>query len=301
MLNEYNKYKKQLTTYATNIYSINSKVMSINNGQTIDIGNAKNKLPNIINSLISINKNLESYTPNSKYKSTFDSLKLGLDNNILMYKQLYSILNNLESNDINTSMTNVINYKNACNKYYGAIKSSHKNFSLPEASITFINNSSSYVSNFIKIKNNRDIINTQNMEFENSINDIIRKFDLTKTDLSYYSESARKNSISYDNAIIKVQNNKDNFNNIFQQFSQINVPQNQIELYKSVNQVLSDYNSYVDSFLSSLKKEKASSLPKISSDDIDDIYKDSNDKYITMNNDFNKLKNTLKNTFNTDY
>lgn len=293
-LSKYNKSKNQLNTYIKNINIVNSQTTSINEGQTIDIEKAKDKLPSIINSLIKINKDLENYDADSKYKSTFSSLESGLDNNILMYKQLLSIFNNLESNDINDSIQNFINYKNNCTKYYGYIKSNHKFFSLPKDSTMFINNSYSYILNFMRVKNDKDILNTQNMEFQNNINDILTKFNSTKINLYYYAESARKNSISYDNALIKVQNNKDNFNNVLEQFSQINVPQNQIEVYRSLNKVLNDYNSYVNSFSSALKKERTLSKAKNSSLDISDLYKDSNIKYDIMNKDFDTLKINYK-------
>lgn len=296
-LSKYNKSKYQLNTYIKNINIINSQTGSINEGQTIDIEKAKDKLPSVINSLIKINKNLENYDADSRYKYTFDSLKSGLDNNILMYKQLLSIFNNLESNDINNSIQNFINYKNNCIKYYGYIKSNHKFFSLSKDSTVFINNSYNYILNFTRIKNDKDILNTQNMEFENNINDILAKFNSVRVNLYYYAESARKNSISYDNAIVKVQNNKDKFNNILEQFSQINVPQNQIEVYRNFNKVLNDYNTYINSFSSALKKEKYISESKNSSLDISDLYKDSDTKYNIMNKNFNNLKNNFKDVF----
>ncbi|AGK99164.1 hypothetical protein [Clostridium pasteurianum] len=299
-LNEYNKYRKQLGTYIQNISTINSNVSPISNGQTIDIEQAKDKLPFVINSLIKVNKNLESYNSDSRYKAAFDSLKSGLDNNILMYKQLLSIVNNLESTDIGSSMQNVIKYKNNCDKYYASIKSSNKVFSLPKDSTTLINNASSYVGNFIKIKKDRDILNTQNMEFENNLNGILTKFNSIKVNLSYYAESARKNSISYDSALAKVQNNEDNFNEILQEFSQINVPQNQIKLYSSFNSLFNDYNAYVNSFSSALKKEKASSKSQDNSLNLSDLYKDSNNKYDTMNKDYSTLKNDFQNFVNNN-
>ena len=288
-LNEYNKSKKQLGTYISNIYKINTNVASINTGQTIDIEKAKDKLPFVINSLIKVNKELENYKGDSRYQVTFNSLKSGLDNNILMYKQLLSIANNPESTDINSSIKNVVKYKDICNNYYSAIKSGDRYFGLPKASTILIDNSCNYVSNSIKMKKDNDILNTQNMEFQNNLNDILEKFNSVKTDLSYYANSARKNTISYDSAIAKVQNNKDSFNAVMQQFSQINVPADQIKLYISFKNVLDDYNAYIDSFSSALTKEKAS--PK--SQDFSSLYKDANNKYTIMNKDLNTLKNDL--------
>lgn len=297
-LNEYNKYKKQLGTYISNIYKINADVASINAGQTIDVEKAKDKLPFVINSLIKINKELENYNGDSRYKITFNSLKSGLDNNILMYKQLLSIVNNPESTDISSSMKNVVIYKNNCDNYYSSIKSSDRFFYLPKDSTILINNASIYVSNFIRLKKDRDILNTQNIEFQNNLTDILTKFNSVKVDLSYYAKSARENAISYDSAIAKVENNKNNFNNIMQQFSQINVPENQIKIYVSFKNVFDDYNSYVDSFSSALKKEKASSKSQDNSSDFSSLYKDANNNYTIMNKDLDTLKNDFKNFVN---
>ncbi|MDF2503462.1 hypothetical protein [Clostridium sp.] len=299
-LNQYNKYKKQLVTYIGTIYKINSNVSIINNGQTIDIEKAKDKLPYVINSLIKVNLELENYNSDPRYKSSFSSLKLGLDNNILMYKQLFSIVNNPEAMDINTSMKNVINYKNNCENYYSSIGSNDKSFGLPKDSTILISNTSSYVSDLIKVKKDRDISNTQNMEFQNNLTDILTKFNSIKADLSYYSDSARKNTISYDNAIAKVQDNKYRFSSVTQQFSQINVPSNQIKIYTSFKNVFDDYNSYVDSFCSALKNEKVAANSKDSLLDASLLYKDANNKYTIMSKDFNALKDNFKNFINNN-
>lgn len=293
-LNEYYKSRKQLSTYISTIYKINTNVAVINNGQTIDIQKAKDKLPSVINSLISVNKELENYNGDFRYKVTFNSLKSGLDNNILMYKQLLAIVNNLESTNINSSMKNVIIYKNNCDKYYSSIRSSNRSFGLPKDSTILTTNASAYISNFIMLKKDTDILNTQNMEFVNNLNNILNKFNSVKVDLSYYAKSARENAISYDSAVAKVQINKDNFNNLLQQFSQINVPVDQIKLYISFKTVFDDYNSYVNSFSSALNTEKASYKSQNDSSDFSSLYKDANNNYTIMNKDFESLKNDFK-------
>lgn len=293
-LNEYYSSRKQLSTYISTIYKINTNVAAINNGQTIDIEKAKDTLPSVINSLINVNKELENYNGNFRYKVTFNSLKSGLDNNILMYKQLLTILNNLESTDINSSMKNVIMYKNNCDKYYSSIRSSNRSFGLPKDSTILTTNASAYVSNFITLKKDTDISNTQNMEFVNNLNNILKNFNSIKVDLSYYAKSARENAISYDSAVAKVQINKDNFNNLMQQFSQINVPVSQIKIYINFKNVFDDYNSYLDSFSSALNKENESSKSQDNSSDFSSLYKDANNKYTIMNKDFNSLKNDFK-------
>lgn len=293
VLYDYNKYGNALRTYISEINEINHGAAKIINNQSIDTKSSKIVLPKAITSLSKMNSDIEKYNVNDKYKSTFNYLNKGLNFNILMYKQLLAIINNPDSPDITTSINNVKIYKNSCNNFYRNIKSKDYTFGLPKESTTLVNNSLTMVSSILRIKRDNTILNTANLEFENSSEDIISKFSRIKCNLYYYAECARKNTMSYDIALGKVTGNQDAFNDLKEQFSGITIPENKVSTYRNLKKVLDDYDSYLNSFITAIKKEKKAASD-YSSNDFADLYKDANSKLSLMNRDFTLLKNQQK-------
>ena len=291
ILSNYNKCKNTIRTYITQINEINTATATatITNGQTIDTKSGKIVLPKTITSLSKLNDEIKNYSAKDKYESTFNYLNEGLNFNVLMYKQLLAIINNPDSPDISTSINNVRKYKNSCNSYYNNIKSKDSAFSLPKCNDTLVNNASNMVSSFIKTKKENTILNTENLEFDNNLQDIISKFKTIKCNFYYYAECARKNTMSYNDVINKITKNQDNFNDLKEQLSGITIPENKVSVYSSLKKVLDDYNSYINSFLTAINKEKKQSSDNISKD-FSTLYKNANSKLNIMNHDFTSLK-----------
>lgn len=289
VLNKYSKSRNTVSTYVKQILNINSATATIIKGQIIDTKAAKLALPKTITSLTKLNSEIKSYSAEDKYKSTFNYLNEGLNYNILMYKQLLAIINNPNSPDISTSVNNIVKYKNSSNIYYNNIKSKDSIFSLPNATNTLVDNASNMVASFLMAKKETTILNTENLEFDNNLQDIISKFSKIKCYFYYYVECARKNTMSYDAAIGKVTKNQDDFNDLKEELSGITIPENKISEYSSLKKVLDDYNFYINSFLTAINKEKKETSDN-SSKDFSNLYKDANSKLNLMNRDFTSLK-----------
>jgi hypothetical protein len=299
VLSKYYKYKSQIITYVQNINKINDIADSIVNGQTINVISAKKLLPEAINSLTNLNTNIKNYPVENKYKNIFLNLSNGVNYNILMYKQLLAIVNNPDATDINSSLNNITAYKNSCNTYYTNIKSTTNSFSLPKQNDILVTNTSTFVSALINAKKNQAIINTQNLEFENNLQDIFSKFTTIKCNLYYYVECARKNQMSYSDVIGKALKNENNFNDLTEQFSEVNVPENNVSIYTSFKKVLDDYNAYLKSFISAVKQEQSEVSNSDDQTDFSNLYKVSNSKLVLMNKDFSLLKDNF-NKFTND-
>lgn len=289
VLSKYNRCRNEISTYIKDISKINITASAITDGQTVNTKSAKLILPQTITSLSKLNATIKNHDDYDNYKSTFDCLNEGLNFNILMYKQLLSIINNPDSPDISTSVNNITKYKNSCNKYYLNIKSKDSAFSLPASINTLVNNTSNMVSSFIRTKKENEIIDNENSEFDNNLQNVLTKFSSIKCNLYYYAECARKSSISYDSAIAKVTKNQNDFNDLSEHLSEIIVPENRVSIYGALKKVFDDYDLYLKSFINAINKEKKGTTV-YSSKDLSNLYKDSNSKLDLMNSDFTLLK-----------
>lgn len=298
-LSTFNKYKNKLNNCITNIEKANNKVLIIKNGTSIDTNSIKSSVTESIAALSTQENSINTLKIDDRYKPEFDNLKLGVNNNIFMYKHLLSVINNLNSADINNSMKMVIKYKDLCNNYYSSIKSKDKSFSLSKQCVNNIDNISTYIGTIERQKKDNTILNTQRLEFQNSINDVLDKFNLIKVNLLYYAENARKKNITYDTAIAKVKVEESNFNDILMLFSEINVPEDYLPVYTSFKNVLSDYNSYLDSFYNALTKEKTAASLSDESSNFSSFYDDANKKFDAMNKSYNSLTTQLNSLNNS--
>lgn len=289
VLSKYNRCSNEISTYIKDISKINITASAITDGQTVNTKSGKLILPQTITSLSKLDATINNHDDYDNYKSTFDCLNEGLNFNILMYKQLLSIINNPDSPDISTSVNNVTKYKNSCNKYYLNIKSKDSAFSLPASINTLVNNTSNMVSSFIRTKKENEIIDNENSEFDNNLQNVLTKFSSIKCNLYYYAECARKNNISYDSAIAKVTKNQNDFNDLSEHLSEIIVPENRVSIYSALKKVFDDYDLYLKSFINAINKEKKCTTV-YSSKDLSNLYKDANSKLDLMNSDLTLLK-----------
>ena len=96
----YDSYETTLVTNINGINEVNKNIAQFNSNETIDVEYAKKQLPNIINDLSKLRDNLANSEPTSKYKKDHENLKLGLDNNLLIYRQALAILNDPSGPDV---------------------------------------------------------------------------------------------------------------------------------------------------------------------------------------------------------
>lgn len=297
-LSVFNRYRNKLNNCILNIEKANNKILIVKNDTSIDTDSIKSSVTESINTLSMQESSINTLKIDDRYKADFDNLKLGVNNNIFMYKQLLAVINNLNSSDINNSIETVIKYRNLCNHYYMKIKTKDKSFSLPMQCINNIDNVSTYIKLHERLKKDNTILNTQKLQFQNDINDILEKFNSVKINLMYYAENARKKNITYDTAIAKIKQHQSNFNDILILFSEINVPEDYLSTYTSFQSVLSDYNSYLNSFASALEKEKASVSVSTDSSNFSYFYADASKKFEAVNKAYNLLTAQINNINN---
>ena len=295
----YDSYETTLVTSINSINETNKNVAQFNKSQTIDVDYAKKHLPYIIKDLSTLRDDLVMSQPSSKYKKDYESLKSGLDKNLLIYRQILAILNNPSGSDVEVSMENLKTYRNDCMNFYSLIDTHNVKISLPDTSLTFIDNVLNYSYSALRIKKETDIKSQQNIEFINRIDSLCSNFIDTKTNFYSYVINIRKKDMSYEDLLPLVNDNFTKLIKIQTDFKSLSIPPSAIPTYEGFKTLLDVYERYLRDFRLALTSEKVQSLSAVvDSTTLDALYTSSNVKFgevQTCYNNFIKAYVELKN------
>lgn len=288
-LNKYNADEKTIVGITSEITKTNEKLESLNS-KDFSSKQTGNDIKKISDSLTKEAAKLARLNVHDKYKTLVINLKNGIKNNILLYKQLEACTNNPDAPDIETSMTSLNTYRDLSAKYYSKVTIKSQKFSLPAATLKFVDNFQTYFS--IRKRNNFDKnfqLSISN-DFDNTIDNICTQFNLIRTDFSDYAVKARKKLITYDYAFDKINKNDAEFVNLKNNFQSISVPSNRIDIYKNFCLTLNDYNSYINYFISALNYEENLKNNNLSSSEINNLYKQSKDAFKKTSKDYKNFQ-----------
>jgi hypothetical protein len=295
----YDSYETILVTNINDINEINKNIGQFNSNQTIDVDYAKEQLPNIIKDLSNLRDAFINSKPSAKYKKDYENLKSGLDKNLLIYRQTLAILNNPSGADVETSMENLKTYRNDCMNFYSLIDTHNIKISLPETSLTFIDNVLNYSYSALRIRKETDIKAQQNLEFIDKIDSLSGDFIDAKTNFYSYVIKVRKKEMSYDDLLPLLNDNFTKLNKVQTNFKDLSIPPSAIPTYEAFKALLDVYESYLRDFKLALTSEKVQSLSAVVDlTTLDALYSSSNAKFGEVEsfyNDFIKTYMELKN------
>lgn len=288
-LNKYNSDEKAILMITSEITKTNKKSGSLNS-KALDSKQTGNDLKKISASLTKDAEKLSKLNLHDKYKTLIMNLKNGMKNNILLYKQLEACANNPDATDIENSMTALNTYRDLSNKYYSKITIKNEKFSLPDTTLKFVDTFQTYFSTRRRNKLDKNFQLSISNDFDNTMDNICTQFNLIRTDFSDYAAKTRKKLITYDYAFDKINKNDAEFVNLKNNFQNISVPSNRIDIYKSFYSVLNDYNSYINYFISALNYEGNLKNNDLSASDINDLYKQSKEAFKKTSKDYNSFE-----------
>lgn len=294
-------YENSIIRYINDINSTNSSVILLIKGQTIDLAAAKKLLPDKIDHLSRDKDALKQLQPIESYKIIHQDLISGLENNINMYKQINAILISPKSPDLETSATNIATYKNDCMNFYSLTVFKSTKILLSEKSLTFINNSISYVNELVRLKKTTEIKASQNSDFNQNVDNILNKFQPLMIDFNVYAVKARNGIGTLDEVITKVDDTKNSFNGVTDDFSKLTVPPEAISLYNALNSTFTVFDLYLNDFRDALinekrkaysvalDKESVDSLYSLPLNNFKDLYTDY-DRFVKLYDNFKSSK-----------
>jgi hypothetical protein len=294
-------YEKEMDLAIKQITEENKKVGAYNKNLTIDPEKAKENLEGNISKLKSIKDLINTEVPTEKYRLSHRYLIDGLNNNISLYRQILVMLQNPGSKDIERSLTSLAKFEEDCEKNYSLFSVKSLKIALPNEAKNFIKNTNEYLTEVVRINKDLEIQNSQNVEFTESMDKVIEDFEEIKTDFSSLLERARDGRDTFENVISTMDSYKDKYLALKEDFSTIAVPQNARKTQNYFNSVLDDYSLFLQEikFAVSSEKDKTSDKP-LQGATLKVIYAASNERYLTMDNNFNnflKIYNDFKENF----
>ncbi len=284
----YDSYETTLVNNINSINDINKNIAQFNSNQTIDVDYAKEQLPIVIKDLSSIRDALVSSQPSTKYKKEHENLKSGLDKNLLIYRQTLAILNNPSGKDVEISMDNLKTYRNDCMNFYSLINIHNIKISLPETSLTFVDNVLNYSYSALRIRKETDIKSQQNLEFINNIDGLSSEFLNAKTNFYSYIIKVRKKEMSYDDLLLEVNDNFTKLNEVQTKFRGLSIPPSAIPTYETFKALLEMHEDYLRDFKLALTSEKMQSLSAVVAPaTLDALYDSSNARFREVETSYN--------------
>lgn len=286
--NSSSSYEKNIKNNIKELNIINDEMGKYNLGQALNakkLENLRESMPQYVEKLNNIKNNFDKMVPEEKYKSDHTNLMNGLEKNILIFRQAEAILKDPEGKDVNVAADNLKKYRDDCLNYYSKINSKKMKVSLSSNCINFINNTLNYANTMARITKDKEISLNQNIEFINNMDLIISKFSSIKIDFSPQLLDENKDL----NNIISIASNKsDELYILKQDFSNISIPPKALETYKLLNEVIENYETYLQKFID-LKQNQDESISNPSSQFINNLYKDSNSLFNTVETNYNKF------------
>lgn len=296
-------YDSYETTIVNNINGINEVNKNIeqffNSSGTLDIEYTKEQLPITISDLTKLRDDLANSKPSSKYKKDHENLKLGLDNNLLIYRQSLAILKDPSGPYVDGFSAALKAYRNDCMNFYALIDVYNIKIELPKTSLDLIDNvlNDSYMA--IRMQKEEDIKSKQTEEFISNIEAISKDFSDVKVNYYSYVINVRKKDMSYDELLLKVSDNFSKLNNVQTNFKSLSIPSSAIPTYEAFKPLLVMYDSYLRDFKLALTSEKIQTLSAlVDSSASDSLYTSSNVKFGELENyytEFIKIYSELKN------
>jgi hypothetical protein len=268
-------YENSVKVIIDKINEVNSSVSALIKGQALDADRTRKELSAKIDILVKQKDKLSSMGSTDKYIKDHDKLILGLDSNILVYRQIDAILRNPSGKDIAQAGEDLKKYRQECIENYSGTHIRNAKIELSDASIKLVDYTLNYVNEMVKLQRDKEINQNQNLTFINSIDSLITKFSSIKIDFAAQMSIVRSEKGNLDNVIALANKNKDELAGVYQEFSNLAVPSNKvssaISSYQLFKKILQEYDTYLEDFMYAANNEKLSG-GNISKEKITEIY-----------------------------
>lgn len=258
-----NKYETSLKANINSINSANKSLNILNSDKTLmkDKDKINSQLSKVINSLESTKMKVASLIPTEKYTDVQKQFEAGLQRNIDMFYQLKAILPSTDSADVKSSLATLTGFQNQCTASYKFINGKGFSLSLPQNVIETINALTKYINTIADLKTDEALLKTENKSFFDNITYIYNEFSQVygESNFTQIAEKSRNGSQSYDISLDYVKKAYDSLQTVRDIFINITLSTTDSDakiIYNTLKSLINTYDDYIQSFSSSLAKEK---------------------------------------------
>lgn len=271
------------------IYKLDSYISYLNNTyEKLDdnINSIENieELLNDIYILKDSKKNINTMMTLEQMK-TFDHL---INSSELYIKQILNIKNN--NTNINQNLASLKNY---FDDIVSSLKSLPANSSLLNEIIDTISTvQNTYENNFYSEKIN-SISNINLNNFINQLNSIMYNLLPLIEDINPKLEKARNGQYDYKILLNNLEKDLEIYRNLKSSLSKLPIPQNGLELYHQLEEILDIYYEYNIKLKYAIKNEDLSKKHELTEDSLNKVYDQINSIYLKLINNYNTLKHKI--------
>ncbi|CAM3014793.1 hypothetical protein HAHI6034_11920 [Hathewaya histolytica] len=292
-------YNKTVKNYIIKINKINNDVNTYSSNGDLDITKINSELSkNVIEPLVNHKNNILKLNPPEKYKARQKYLVDGLENNIMIYKQAFTIINNANNMNLNKSLEDLKSYRDKTDSNYSLAKGEAFDIQFPPTLNTFIDTVLSFGNKSLEKQTQLKIKEAQNVQFKNSVEIAKNKLEDLLNKNSYVDNISRireENRI-FEPVLESIKKDKETLSDIFISLSEIPIPEDKNNIFSTLQSILKDYSVYLQTLNDTLESENNSENTGIFiKKSFENSYTENEKNLENIKNKFNKFKDSLKN------
>lgn len=257
-------FNKAIKPYINTLNSINSNSKSYvnkkDNLDTLNVKLVKEKLEtDITNNLIKAKKDIESVKFPEKLASKQKNLCDGIDSNILIYRQIKLIATTESPKELNDLCEILKTYKKNTKHNYQLVKDKTFLIEFPTSLDNLIAATLKYSEDFIEEYNKNNISKEQKQLFSSQLNDISTEFYKLIDKNNYIANVNRilDDQGSLDEVLSSLSKDISSINSLKIKLSEVSIPQDSPDIYYSIQNLLKDYDLYLQNLKQTVTTEKS--------------------------------------------
>lgn len=254
-----NKVPEELTPLSTLVDDVNLSNNDVFSALDNDLSNPEisTRILSSIDDLTSIHEKISSIDISKEHSDIASNLSSGIESNILFYKQLSGILNNLKGRDLEESEENLKKYEKLACEAYSKVS---------PFKVYFFNENNEKLSalyssiDSVRMTNRDDQMKEdKNKTFILSFEKIITEFSSINKDFSPYIDKWRNDNYSYDALIDDLDKCQNSLDTLSKDIYTLSIPNEANSIYEDFKQVLASYRDYLNAVQLDLSKSTLNS------------------------------------------
>jgi len=282
-------YEGPVKKYISDISKVNNSTSSLIKNNKLDEEKTKKELGSKIDILAKIKKSINDMIPTEKYNISHNALLSGLENNIMIFRQINEVVKNPQAKDIEKALEDLKKYETDCKTFYSQVSIDGSKISLGNICSNFVANTYFYGSQQVTLRKGNEILQSQTLEFINNLDSIAVRFSSIKVDL--YPDVKYARNSSFDPVLSSINKNKEELSSIREAFDKISIPAKAIEVYKSLNTLIDNYDSYIQniSYAVNVEKQDREDSKSLTEDSLNNLYSSANNKFTDVNDEYERF------------